>query len=825
MLYGMKLGLLFISILFLPLITSAESLDIAKAALHDQLYDIAAVHAQKEVEASNANRAEALLLWVEALCQQGRDQQALDVLGRYSNVVTQAQQIAWLRYWQARALLNMNRPREAVLILQEVPLPTPDPALTDTLLRLTARAKRASGDVTGAIELFASIESLSTNISTRVANIVEWALTLEANQRENQALEVLSRLFKLNSSPSEISEGLLLRARLLRRQGKPEESVAAYEQISTNQLVTARVRVQTFTEMSDLLLSLAKTNEAIATARQAYTLAQEPEMRRLSGFHLSNLLCADAANLNECAVLIKTLVREFPDDPLAMQAHLKLADSFLRYRLSSRAAEEYRLVLETYPASSKSDHVLMGRGWALFQLKRYTEASGVFQRVAEQTTQPVVKAESLFKWGDALMADGRYADAAPVFARVTAETPESPLSVRALYQRGECLERSGQPALAVAVYQRLLSGEPHEYVGRALLRLGALYVASNDLDAAIRTYTSIQTNALLKAQQCDAFMGRGNVYYRLYRFDAAMKDFAAAGVADPTRRDEALQVITRCLYALGRDKEAQASAQTFITEFPDSSRLPDMILWIGKFDYNRGRYDQARKMLLEYVSRWPKAEWADAALLWAARAAVDDADFSSGVELVARLVREYPKSPRITEARLIQSNALMELARFSEAVLLLDQIITTDPTSEWAEQAKLRKGDSLFAMGADNPDRYLKALATFREVLQSPSLSPSQILQLNYKVARCLEKLKRSDEAIDAYYSDVLIRYQNDVAQGVWYDDSSAGLYVRAAFNVADLYEQKGRTHSAIKVLERVLKTDVQGKEEVKARLERLRKK
>jgi tetratricopeptide (TPR) repeat protein len=128
-------------------------------------------------------------------------------------------------------------------------------------------------------------------------------------------------------------------------------------------------------------------------------------------------------------------------------------------------------------------------------------------------------------------------------------------------------------------------------------------------------------------------------------------------------------------------------------------------------------------------------------------------------------------------------------------------------------------------MGADNSDRYLKALVTYREALQHPNLSASQILQLNYKAARCLEKLKRIDEAIDAYYSDVVIRYQTSHAQGVWYDDSASGLFVRAAFNVADLYEQKGRANAAIKVLVRILETDVQGKDEVRARIERLRKK
>jgi tetratricopeptide (TPR) repeat protein len=822
----MKLELILIFATVASSLYAAEPLDVARAALHDQLYDIAQTQAQKQLDDTNGKSAEALSVLVESLCEQGQDQHALAILARYSNTVDHAQQPAAFAYWNARALLNVQKPSDAVNLLARTPAPKSDPALYDAILRMTARAKKASGDIIGALDIFATIDATSTNANTRASNIVEWALTLEATLRDSQALDVLSRLIKFNIAASDVSDGLLLRSRLLMRQGKHAEALLGYDQIATNQLISSRLRVQAYTEMSAAVLRMAKTNDAISYSRSAYSLAQQPDMRQLSGFHLSNLLCADVSTLNECTLLIKTLVREFPDDPLAMQAHLKLADAFLRYRLAARAADEYRLVLETYTSSSTDDHVLLGRGWALFQLKRYTEATGIFQRVAEQTTNAVVKAESLYKWGDALTADGRHIEAATVFARVTDEVPQSALVPRALYQRAECLERSAQVPSAITIYQKLITDYPqHEYVGRALLRLAALYVASGDMDAAIQTYTAIQTNVALKAHHSDAFMGRGNVYYRLYRFDAAMKDFATVGEADNSRRDEARHVITRCLYALGRDKEAQASATAFISEFPESSRLPDMILWIGKFDFNRGKFTDARKLFIEYVTRWPTAEWADAALLWGARAAVDEADFSSAVEMVARLVREYPKSVRITEARLIQASALMELARFSEAVLLLEQIIATDPTSEWIEQAKLRKGDCLFAMGADNTDRYLKALATYREALQHPTLSPSQILQLNYKTARCLEKLKRTDEAIEAYYSEVVLRYQNNHAQGVWYDDSAPGLFVRAAFNVADLYEQKGRSSSAIKVLERILATDVQGKDEVRARIERLRKK
>jgi len=282
--------------------------------------------------------------------------------------------------------------------------------------------------------------------------------------------------------------------------------------------------------------------------------------------------------------------------------------------------------------------------------------------------------------------------------------------------------------------------------------------------------------------------------------------------------------LTLCLYGLGRDKEARASGAAFLVDFPESSRLPDMVLWLGKLDFNRGKYAEARRFFLEYVTRWPGQRWADAALLWSARSAFSDADFTGAVELVTRLVREYPQSVRVVEARLVQVDALMELARFDESVLLLDQILALTQESEWRGLALLRKGDCLFALGAGNELRYQEALATYRELLEQAGLPQQLVLQLHFKAGRCLEKMKRPNDAVDEYYSEVIVRYLNERGRGVWYDETATSLFVRAAFNVAELYEQKGQFEQAVSVLQRVIQAGVPGEEEARQRMERLRK-
>lgn len=802
----------------------SDELDVARAALGDRLYPIAQAHAERALRRGDASAAPALLVLLEALSGQGRDAELLERLDAAEPAVVQALPAGALSYWRASALLRSGQPLAAAQLSErEAVKPS---AYSDALRRVAARAKQAAGDVPAAAAAYAEVDRATTNADVRAANALEWALLLDRDGQVGAALEVLRRQSELASSDDSMAEGALLRGRMLMRAGKPAEAAVVFDQVSMRGGASESARVQALVEMSVYAWNVGKTNEAVAYARNAYERAQQAETRRLAGFRLGDLLSAGAATIDEAEGVVKALVREFPEHPASMQAQLRLADAFLHLKRPERAAGEYRIFLETYPSTTLDGVVLQGRGWALMQLGRFAEASGVFQRAAEAVTNDSEKAECLFKQGDALLADGRFPEASQVYARLSEVYPLSAFAERAFYQSAECLERAGKQEEARAQYRKVAERYAGQDVAaRALLRLAAMQAEAADFDGAALTYTSVLDGFQQQGIKADAFMGRGKVYYRTYRFDMAMQDFAAVAEAGVARRDEARFMLTLCLYGIGRDKEARAAASSFLLEFPESPRLADMVLWLGKFDFNRGKYEDARRFFLDHAGRWPESRWADAALVWAARAAAGASDFTGAIELVTRLVRAYPKSARMTEALLIQVDALMELARFEEAILLADQIMAQELNGEWYQVALLRKADCLFTMGADNSVRYQEALTAYRTILVSERLTPVLTLQLHFKVGRCLEKLKRIDDAIDQYYSEVIIRFQSERARGVWYDDGSSSLFVRSAFNVSELYEQKRQPEQAVRVLQRVLQAGVPGEEEARQRIERLRAK
>jgi TolA-binding protein len=801
---------------------AADELETARAALHDQLYPVAQAHAENVLAAAGDGSAQALLVLLEALARQNRYADILARLDAVDDALRQAAPAGALTYWRASALLGVGRAQEAARAAGGAA--GAGTAYADALRRLAARAMREAGDWQGALAMFAEVDRGTAHAQTRVENALEWAAALDQAGRPDAAVDVLKMQAELDVAGDAANDGALLRGRILMRQGKSAEATMIFNQLAMNERVTEAARVQALLEMSVYTMDSGKTNEAVAYARSAYERAKTPETRRLAGFRLGDLLCAAAATIDEGEALAKALVRQFPEHPASMRAQLKLADSLLQAKRPERAAAEYRIFLETYPSSSLDATVLQGRGWALMQLGRYAEAGGMFQRAAQAAKEEAVKAECRFKQGDALLADGRYEEAARVYAALAEAHPQAALADRALFQSADCLVRAGLGAEAAARYREVAEAYPgREVAPKALLSLAALLAEAGDADGAVRAYTSALETYSQKPVRVDAFMGRGKTHYRAYRFDAAMQDFASVVESAPERRDEARFMMTLCLYGTGRDQDARAAAAAFLLDFPESPRLSDMVLWLGKFDFNRGRHEDARRFFLDYAARWPTKRWADAALLWAARATFAANDFTGTIELVTRLVRAYPQSPRLAEALLVQADALMELARFDEAVLLLDQVLAQAPGSEWGRSALLRKGDCLFALGAGNGVRYKEALAAYRLMLGREDLTPSLALQLQFKAGRCLEKMKQIDDAIDQYYAEVLMRYLTERARGTWFDERSTGLFVRAAFTVAELYEQKGQPAQAAGVLQRVAQSGVSGAEEVRQRIERLR--
>ena len=520
--------------------------------------------------------------------------------------------------------------------------------------------------------------------------------------------------------------------------------------------------VVAISNVSARAFALASANLGdVALLRRAHAMAAEPEQKAFTALRLGIALVRDPATEAEGEKIIRAIVRDTPDADGAREAFLALGAADIAAGRWKEASQVYHDATETWPDVAKTFAVQNGRGWALLNLGRRDEALEAFRRAEKFAVDDESRASALLKQGDVLSESGDGAGALALYRQVTEKYPST----------------------------------------RATEKLRAIIV--------VRETES-----------------RGREAFRRRQFSEAEKAFAEVAGLDPSRKARMEYFRVLCLYGQGKDGAAERAAMELTADCEDPSVLADATLWLAKFLFNRGEWKTARKLFHDFGGLRSDSPEVPEAMLWEARAAFADNDFAGVVQLVAKIRERYPDSPVRPAATLVQGEALIELARFDEAVLVLDRVAASDRMPEPDRQrAQILRADALFAMGADNSARYVAALEAYRAVRFGASLSPSARITIAYKIGRTLEKLKRTDEAVDQYYVQVVLPYRDGRGDGARYDDEACAAFSRAAFFLIDEYESKGNEFQARHILELVAASDVPAAEEARKRLERLQSK
>lgn len=514
------------------------------------------------------------------------------------------------------------------------------------------------------------------------------------------------------------------------------------------------------TNLSERVLTVVALNlDDVALLRRACERSSSAAGRRELGLRLGARLVKDAQTVEEGKRLIRSVVKDAPDTEGARAAFLAMADAELSAGNFEAAGATYREAIEIWPDAAKLAVVQEGRGWVLLKLGKREEALEAFGRAAELAKDDESKALAILKQGD-------------------------------------ILSELGKDDESMARYRLVLEKYPKASVAEKL-------------------------KAVVRVRELEA---KGREQYRRYDFESARKTFAEVAAADPVRKPRMEFFEVLCSYGQGYDDEAEREAARIAEHGTDESVRAEATLWLAKFNYNRREWKASERGFAahaELVAADPAV--AAVSLAWAARAALAGNDFAQAIQFVTRLVERYPDAAVKPEALLVQGEALLELARFDEAVLVLERVARAEGVAPVVrERAQLLRADALYAMGADNPARYAAALEAYRAIRFGGTLSPSGQLVIAFKLARVLEKVKRMDEALDLYYTQVVIAYRDGRARHERFDDEAQAVFSKAAFRLADEFESRGSDRQAIAVLALVVESDVPAADEAAKRIGRL---
>ena len=496
--------------------------------------------------------------------------------------------------------------------------------------------------------------------------------------------------------------------------------------------------------------------------RRAYAGVKDPSLRRMSGLRLGMALLRDPQTVEEGKTLIRAIAKDAPDVSGSCEAFLAMADREVASGNWAAAADVYREAIEIWPTAAKTFAVQEGRGWVFSRLGRKDEALEAFRLAGSLAQNDEERAVALVKEGDVLQELGRAEE-------------------------------------SVSRYRTVLDKYPKAGVSRELRTI----VRTRELET------------------------KGRALYREFKFAEADAVFAEVGKSDPSRRERMAFFRALCQYGQGRDDEAEAASRRLAEGSPDEEVRRDAALWLAKFLYNRREWKESGRWFEAAAGeRSGNSEAAAEALLWAARAAFFDGNYNRAIQLSTEVAGRHEDKKVKPQALMVQGESLIELSRFDEAVLVLDRVLVSDDLrQDERTRAKTLRADALYAMGADNPSRYAAALEAYRDVRFGGDLSAGERLSLSYRIARTLDKLKRTEEAMDQYYTQVVLAYREGRLAGGYFTDEARAVFSKAAFRLADEYESRGQDRQSIDVLELVAESDVPAAAEAVRRIDRMRSK
>jgi tetratricopeptide (TPR) repeat protein len=266
-----------------------------------------------------------------------------------------------------------------------------------------------------------------------------------------------------------------------------------------------------------------------------------------------------------------------------------------------------------------------------------------------------------------------------------------------------------------------------------------------------------------------------------------------------------------------KDEEVLQLGERFLRTHRESPLVPEVRMKLGQIYFHRDDFANAETQLGTLAHETPESPYAETALYLAGESAMRQIN-PAAVDRALTLFDEVVKRGGAFKLHARQQQAIIQsrLGKETEAVTLYDVILAADPPAEPELRfaALAGKGDNLLVLGRKDPAQTSAAIAAFEQLAAQPGVTPSWRNQALYKKAKALEQLRRTPEALTAYY-EVLDRSAGSEREYFW--------YYKAGFDAARLFEQQSQWKSAIGIYEKMAKVDGPRSAEASARVKQLR--
>jgi len=556
-------------------------------------------------------------------------------------------------YLRGRALLKLNRPREALSLFEKVLRESPDTSLRGLSLFSQGQALLLNGDMDAAYDRFETyLKDYEGELKPYAQFLAGFCLLRD--KRYNEALSLFrassesgdkalaaASYYYMGECELELgnSEGairffrkvadtygrsgfypfsLMRSAEALAEKGNVEEAMKIASRLSGEEGNYGLEGMGDYLTGA-LYYASGEFKEAASYFEKVLQASRDGELLGLSFAMLLNSL--DRADEYDRAIAAGAgflAEHEEIESPYFPRALYYLAEAYYYHGDFPEAEKLYHRVLLDYPGDEIASFAEIGYGFTLAHVGRYEEAEKSFRHVLELFPDDSIRTPlARFGLGVVYFNLRDYEKALSFFESLHRDYPgRADLASKSLYYAGLSYYQLGYYLQAIESWEKLLEEYPEsEKVPMAALKAGDTYYKAGKYDRAIALFRWLTQHYPDNEVSRTAQLLMAQAYYNMKDFDRAIEEFTKflQLYPDDKRKDSAREGLAMCLYMKG---ESDTSALRALAEnFKDLEIAAEAQFKLARNLMDDEKYREAAREFEKVVMRFPDSDLAPKAQL------------------------------------------------------------------------------------------------------------------------------------------------------------------------------------------------------------------
>jgi tetratricopeptide (TPR) repeat protein len=700
---------------------------------------------------------QAEVLQARALYQLGRTDAALAALNLPLDQVPQDLRDDTL-FWQAESLLDLGKWRDAEQKYRALlALKSTDDHIDAANLGLAWALFKQGKEADAQPIIQALIKDKGDSTSGRQAQLLLAKIEITKKQFK-EAIDSLEALLATNPEKAVAFEADYWLGETYAANGQPDKAAIAYQRVTGDpQAFPKPLVARAWLGLGIAQQALHQNDQAVLAYEQTYKLTGN-ETTQLDAFRAYLENARASGQLPEAV----TKLQEFAKSSVisAPGALFAIGSVLAEDHQDDKAIGILESLLVAYGTSTWVPETNYHLGQLYSHTGKIDQAIKALIACINTSTDPELVRNAHFLLGCVLKQSRDYAGAAIQFALISDGTDASAENASYMFLLAQAaLGKTEAFMKADADFEKRFPKSTH-LKGIAIAK-GQLLAAANKTEEAKAVYQKAIALGGTAPEQEELLKNLADLQYQTNDLAGSLATYNQLVVQFPNDALAPAQRAVLISYELKLLTEDQVEAKLIdlANKYKNVAGAPDAYFRLGEFYLLREDYVRAQDAFQQLIANYPASADVDKAYYYAGKAAFAHQDYTAARTLLEKVPDSSPLKP---DARLWEGRGYQQQLNFDQANTFFDGVLATEKTGPRFVQASLLKGQSLFALGSQDPANYSLALAAFDQVVKSKEGTISERNEADVRAAKCLEMMGHTDDAMERYLAVLYGRVAGD---------------------------------------------------------------